>query len=66
MKSNVQCEECYKYFYDESDCLHHQCSGIHWWMISDYEDSFEFKSIIYYLNYLNAEIVIYVMIILKI
>lgn len=43
MKSNVQCEECYKYFYDESDCLHHQCSGIHWWMISDYEDSFEFK-----------------------
>ena len=43
MTSNVQCEECYKYFCDESDCSHHQCSGIHWWMITDYEDTFEFK-----------------------
>lgn len=43
MNSHVQCKQCYKYFYNESDCSHHRCSEIHWWMINNYENTFEFK-----------------------
>lgn len=43
MNSEFLCENCYKYFCDGSAWAHHRCSGIHWWMISNYEDTFEFK-----------------------